>query len=88
MNVIVMYCEYYQASVLRKKTWFLSAALRNESNVVFARTLENNPTIFEFFVPKDQEQHFLQVMKSLQKLGIILSLEKKENRLKDRIIYA
>ena len=76
-----MYCEYYQASVLRKKTWFLSATLRNESNVAFARALENKPDTFEFFVPKDQEPHFLRIMQSLQKLGIILSLEKKENRL-------
>jgi hypothetical protein len=77
-----MYCHYYQAQVLRKKTWFLSAALRNESNVAFARALEGQNDTFEFFVPEDQEPQFLRVMNALQKKGIVLSLEKKENRLK------
>ncbi|MBU1007984.1 hypothetical protein KKA53_02810 [Candidatus Dependentiae bacterium] len=77
-----MYCEYYQATVLRKKTWFLSAVLRNESNVALARALEGKADTFEFFVPVDQEEHFLRVAKTLLNRGIILSLEKKENRLK------
>ena len=47
-----MYCEYYQAQVLQKKTWFLSACLRNESNLVFARSIQNKKNTFEFFVPK------------------------------------
>jgi len=77
-----MYCEYYQATVFKKKTWFLSASIRNESNVAFARALEGMSDIFEFFVPKDQEERFLYLMQTLQNRGIILSLEKKPNRLK------
>lgn len=82
-----MYCEYYQATILKKKTWFLSANMRNESNLVFARALKKdvvapreNP-LFEFFVPRDQEQFFLILMKTLQEMGVVLSLEKKPNRL-------
>ena len=77
-----MYCEYYQANVLRKKTWFLSAAMRNESNVAFARALEGENDLFEFFVPKDQEERFLFLINTLKVRGIILNFEKKENRLK------
>ena len=86
MKGYTLYCQYYQATVLRKKTWFLSACLRNESNVVFARSLDAPNNIFEFFVPSDQEEFFLDIMKRLQEKGIILSLEKKENRLKSKNI--
>jgi hypothetical protein len=76
-----MYSEYYQAKVLRKKTWFLSAAIRNESNVALARALEGVQDVFEFFVPKDQEERFLRLMDELKERGIVLVLEKKSNRL-------
>ncbi len=77
-----MYSEYYQAHLLKKKTWFLSAAIRNENNVALARAIEGKNNIFEFFVPKDQEEQFLYLMQALQEKGIVLSLEKKPNRLK------
>jgi hypothetical protein len=77
-----MYSEYYQAKVLKEKTWFLSASIRNESNVAFARAIKGDTGTFEFFVPKDQEERFLSLMDALKKRGIILSLEKKPNRLK------
>lgn len=77
-----MYCKYYLATVLRKKTWFLSAVLRNESNVVFARALEGKNDTFEFFVPPDQEPHFLRIIKTLEDKGIVLDFQEKENRLK------
>lgn len=78
-----MYCKYYQGKVLRKKTWFLSACLRNESNLVLARALEGAQDTFEFFVPPDQEADFLRVMESLKEKGIMLTLEEMENRLKN-----
>ena len=76
-----MYCEYYQARLLREKTWFLSACLRNEDNLVFARALEGQTDTFEFFVPKDQEPRFLEVIGILKSKGIVLDIEKKPNRL-------
>jgi len=77
-----MYCEYYQANLLKEKTWFLSACFRNESNMVFARAISGKSDVFEFFVPKDQEEHFLRLINILQNKGIVLSFEKKPNRLK------
>jgi len=74
-----MYSKYYQAEILKEKTWFLSACLRNESNLVFARAIKNkdkdqkNP-IFEFFVTEDQEEFFLKIMEILEKRGVILKL--------------
>lgn len=78
-----MYCKYYQAEIIRKKTWFLSAVLRNESNVAFARAFEQTEnSIWEFFVPEDQDQHFLKIIKTLERKGIVASYKKMENRLK------
>lgn len=77
-----MYCEYYQANLLKEKTWFLSAVLRNEANLVFARALEGAQNVFEFFVPADQESFFLEIMQELEAMGIVLSLTKLPNRLK------
>lgn len=77
-----MYCEYYQAHLLKEKTWFLSAAIRNENNVALARAVEGKSNVFEFLVPKDQEERFLYLMQALQEKGIVLSLEKKPNRFK------
>lgn len=78
-----MYSEYYQAKVLKEKTWFLSACFRNETNLTFARALAGEKNCFEFFVTKDQEEHFLYVIKLLQKKGVVLSFEKMPNRLKE-----
>lgn len=78
-----MFCSYYVANALREKIWFLSGVLRNESNLVLDRSLSPKENIFEFFVPTDQEEHFLSIMNYLQSRGIILSLEKKKNRLQD-----
>ena len=78
-----IYSEYYVADVLKEKTWFLSACMRGEENVALARALEGKKNVFEFFVPKDQEEDFLRVMEELKSRGVVLSLEKKENRIKN-----
>ena len=77
-----MFCEYYQAEVLKEKTWFISGCFRNEENFVFARALEGNTSVFEFFVPPLYEDRFLAFSQYFLKEGYFLSLEKKENRLK------
>ena len=76
-----MYCEYYQAKALRAKTWFVMGALKNESNIVFYRTLEPKTGLFECFVTKSCEEHFLDIMQVLHDKGYVFDLEKKENRL-------
>jgi hypothetical protein len=76
-----MYCQYYQATLERPKTWFISGCFRNEDNVAFARALDGSKGIFEFFVPKDQEETFLNLIKYLVRKRYILSYQKMKNRL-------
>ncbi len=76
-----MYSQYYQAKVIKKKTWFVSGVFRNENNIAFARALEGYKDVFEFFVPQDQEEYFLYVINYLKNTGYVLSFEKKPNRL-------
>jgi hypothetical protein len=76
-----MYSEYYQARALRKKTWFVMGALRNESNLVFFRTIDSKAGIFECFVSKECEDQFVDVMKFLEDKGYVSHLEKMSNRL-------
>ena len=76
-----MYCLYYTARLERTTTWFVTGILRAENHLVFDRALEDHPHVFEFFVPPQKEEEFLDLMSVLIKRGNILSLEKKENRL-------
>jgi len=76
-----MYCEYYHAQTLKKKTWFVVGCFRNEDNLVFERTVDLEKSVLEFFVPQDNEERFLDVMNYLKKNGYVLSLEKLPNRL-------
>ena len=76
-----MYSEYYQARALRKKTWFVMGCLRNESNLVFFRTIDSANGIFECFVSKECEERFLDIMRFFETKGLVSNLEKKENRL-------
>jgi len=74
------YCSYYQARVLKEKTWFVVGMFRNEDHVAFERTMDGRPEILEFFVPESQETEFLWLMQALQKRGYVLGLEKLKNR--------
>lgn len=76
-----MFCEYYQAKINKPDVWFLVATLRSFEHISFDRTLNKEESIFEFFVPKFFENDFLNFMKFFEKENIVLSLEKKENRL-------
>lgn len=76
-----LFCSYYTGQVERSKVWVLVSALRGTEHICFDRTVDVQNSIFEFFVPNSTEHIFLDVMKYLQKDGVLLSLEKKENRL-------
>ncbi|MBY0353094.1 hypothetical protein K2W90_01900 [Candidatus Babeliales bacterium] len=78
-----MYCKYYQAQVLKEKTWLVIGVFRNEDNVAFARALEGRRNVIEFFVPDSQEEQFLHVIDCLMEKGAILSCEEKPNRIKE-----
>ena len=75
------YCLYYVAKVKRELCWVLSSALRGTENVAFDRALDKVESTFEFFVPKDMQKPFLQVMDYLIKQEVIIWLEEHKNRL-------
>ena len=77
------YCSYYQAYVDKKTTWFFVAILRSHEHLSFDRTLDKETGLFEFFVPKNQENDFCELMDQLNKQKIISELKKLPNRLKD-----
>lgn len=77
------YCEYYQGTLRRDKTWFVVGCLRNQDNLVFERALEKQENLFEFFVPPAYEQDFLDLMGFFSRKGYLLSLEKKPNRIRE-----
>lgn len=81
MNTYKTICVYYIGRIQKEKVWILSSALRGTEHVAFDRTLDVEKSIFEFFVPVATEPIFLQVMQYLQDQNVVLSLEKKENRL-------
>ena len=55
--------------------------LRNESNLVFFRTIDSAKGIFECFVSKECEERFLDIMQFFETQGLVSDIEKKENRL-------
>jgi hypothetical protein len=75
------YCLYFVATLLRKKIWFVSGLLRNEGRVALERSLDKEKNQFEFFVPPAQKERFLQLMETLQELGLVLDLKEETNRL-------
>lgn len=77
------YCTYYQAQVVEKYCWFLVAVLRSFEHLSFDRTYDRATSTFEFFVPQDGEDTFLQVMDYFKKEGVITTLQQLPNRLKD-----
>lgn len=76
-----MYCEYYQARVNVRRTWFIGGVFRNEDNIVFERTLDNTNDILEFFVPSGCEEEFLFLIDYLIKNKYVYSCKKLPNRL-------
>ncbi len=57
--------------------------MRSFEHLAFDRTVDKETSTFEFFVPRDLESTFLEVMEYFKKEGIILELTSLPNRLKD-----
>jgi len=74
-------CAYYQARVKESEVWFLVAVMRSFEHLAFDRTLDKEQSVFEFFVPRDNERSFLEVMEYFRQKGVIEGLVKAENRL-------
>lgn len=81
------YCLYYQAQTDRSRSLFLVALLRSCEHVSFDRTLDVSNSIFEFYVPEDQEGQFVAIMRTLEHEGIVKSLHKLPNRLVTEELY-
>ncbi len=75
------YCIYYTAHVPRKTAWFVSGVFRNESNLVLERCINRLDSEFEFFVPKDMHEKFLQVAQYLVDNGFMQDLCLRPNRI-------
>jgi len=75
------YCQYYQAKVDKKTTWFIGGLFKAESNVAFLRAVEGKQHVHEFFVPLDQEEYFLSLMDYLEKNGYVGDIKLLPNRL-------
>ena len=76
------YSEYYQSHIPQQNCWLLTGLLRSCEHVAFDRTVDVPNSIFEFFVPADQEEEFVFFMNAMIRRGIILDLKKLPNRIK------
>jgi hypothetical protein len=74
-------CAYYQAIIDKPRCWFFVAILRSYEHLAFDRTLDVTESRFEFFVPTDNENLFLNVMHLLEKQNLVTQLMKLPNRL-------
>lgn len=74
-------CLYYQAQVQKSNTWYLTAVLRSFESLAFDRSIDKLSSTFEFFVPKDLEPYFLDLMSYFESIGLISDLKKAPNRL-------
>ncbi len=76
------YCVYYHATSEPKNHLFLVGILKSYEYVCFDRMLETQDgTVFEFFVPEEQEQLFLDLMARFEKMGVVNMVRKLPNRL-------
>jgi len=80
-----MYCQYYQANVNIPYTWFIGGLIRNEDNLVFERTLDNNSGTIEFFIPEGLEKEFCDLMDCLIARGYVYNYQKLPNRLEQEL---
>jgi hypothetical protein len=78
-----MWSLYYQAQVSEPESWFMVGILRSFEHLCFDRTLDVKNSIFEFFVPAENEKTFLELMHWFEQQGIVRDVKKLENRLKD-----
>jgi Domain of unknown function (DUF4911) len=76
-----MFCTYFQAQVPPKNCWFVIAILKSFEHMSFARTLDAQKGIVEFFVPPSMEEQFLEVTQYFVQHHMMIDLIKLPNRL-------
>jgi len=77
------YCLYYQAHVPPKQCGIFVALMRSFEHVCFDRTFDVATSIFEFFVPADQQDEFLEFMQFCTNKNLIAQFKGLPNRLKE-----
>lgn len=75
------YSLYYQAQVKPETCWLFTGILRSYEHLVFDRTLDVAQSVFEFFVPPLNEAEFVELMRVLEKKGLVCDLTRLPNRL-------
>ncbi len=76
----MLYSLYYQATILRNKTWFFVAIMRSFENLLFDRAVDKEQGIFEFFIAPELEKYFLEIMSYFEATGVVTQLKKMPNR--------
>ena len=77
------FCLYYQAKIEKSRCWLVSSLIRGTEHIAFDRCYDVQESIFEFFVPTEMEEVFLEVIEYLKKKEAIITFEKQENRFCD-----
>lgn len=72
---------YYKAIVEKKRCWYFTAIVRSFEHLMFDRTCDVPTNTFEFFVPKNNEKIFLELMDFFTKEGIVQNLHTSESPL-------
>lgn len=75
------FCAYFQALVTRETTWLFTALLRSNEHLCFDRTIDVSVGRFEFFVPVDNRDRFVALMRGFEALGLISDIQALPNRL-------
>lgn len=75
------YCLYYQATIERSRCWLFTSILRSFEHLCFDRTIDAQASVFEFFVPHDNEQLFLSLMNYCKSIGLAHDFKQLPNRI-------
>lgn len=77
------FCCYYRAQIIKHECVYFISIFRSFDHMAFDRTFDAANSIFEFFVPQEMEQKFLEIMEYFIQAGVVTNLRKMENRLID-----
>lgn len=83
MKTLPDMCNYYQAHIVRKHTWFVVAVLKSFEHVAFDRTVNVEENLLEFFVPLSMDVYFRLVMDYCITHDIVTNFKQLPNRLLD-----
>ena len=77
------YCLYYQAHIPKHHVLLLVSILKSFDHLCFDRSVDMKQNLFEFFVPKSNQEMFGALMQYFQQKGMVTDLREVSNRLMD-----